>query len=216
MEALGRASWDGEVTEPAVCTSAHAGWSAGWVAQLEKTENPAKPNRNFLTWNKSNCSRAGNGCKVYHHLADGIYECESVVRSYESARFYLKITDGVIVEIERDSAFAAVAELTLDEYRTALSKAAAERNAQLTRQAEDAHIRNAVRGLPRLTGSDKQVRWAEQIRDKAAADLNGLAEKNQTLKPIIEKILSRPSAGWWIDCRGFSAAKLVELSGGAK
>lgn len=54
----------------------------------------------------------------------------------------------------------------------------------------EAAAANAEAGLPALTGSPKQIAWAESIRAKAVA--------NRTTTPEQQRIAG---AAWWIDHR---------------
>lgn len=73
-------------------------------------------------------------------------------------------------------------------------------------------------GLPELSGTPKQVAWAETIRKKALEGLNGVIERLEKggvyanlekhgdndvdkLLAVIEYISAVTSAGWWIDNR---------------
>lgn len=78
-------------------------------------------------------------------------------------------------------------------------------------------------GLPELTGSKKQVAWAEVIRQKSIEDLvpdvvgpegnigdmfqklqNALTDDNKGGAEFLLGLIREPSAKWWIDHRGQS------------
>ncbi len=82
--------------------------------------------------------------------------------------------------------------------------------------------------LPDLTGSEKQIAWAERIRAEVLASIDQFfaaarreAEKmNEVAKleiemtrqyqPLIVRVRSQTSASWWIDHRGESAATVLK------
>lgn len=94
------------------------------------------------------------------------------------------------------------------------AKQQAEREAANQKAAED----NAAAGLPALTGTEKQVAWAETIRAEKMVALNQLiADMEQYIaKPessesqrkalrlgikIVQKVQAVDNAVWWIDNR---------------
>lgn len=89
------------------------------------------------------------------------------------------------------------------------AKLAADRAAASAAAAEQAK----ASGLPALTGSDKQIAWAETIRAKAADQLAALSAKldsapasaNQTAisiaREIIASTIALTNASAWIDSR---------------
>ena len=84
--------------------------------------------------------------------------------------------------------------------------------------------RNTERGLPGLEGSEKQIGWAESIRDEKIEDLEELEEELRGMDPdeedrrvvkglLLEEIeLARTEtdAGWWIDHRDRSYKRLIQ------
>jgi hypothetical protein len=84
--------------------------------------------------------------------------------------------------------------------------------------------RNAERGLPDLEGSEKQIGWAESIRDEKIQDLDELEEELRGMAPDEEdrrvvkgllleelsKVRSETDAGWWIDHRDRSFKRLMQ------
>ena len=86
--------------------------------------------------------------------------------------------------------------------------------------AESRHAaeRNAAEGLPPLTGTEKQVQWAETIRRHkldqlatlmAGEPLSGVQplsandKANPLFEPTIEALRASDSASWWIDHKGY-------------
>ena len=84
--------------------------------------------------------------------------------------------------------------------------------------------RNAGRGLPDLEGSEKQIGWAESIRDEKIQDLDELEEELRGMAPDeedrlvvkgllleeIETARAETDAGWWIDRRDRSFKRLMQ------
>ncbi len=58
--------------------------------------------------------------------------------------------------------------------------------------------------LPELEGSEKQIKWAEDIRQRLIAD-NEDNEANSTLKTA----LTVTSAKWWIETRNLDSVRFV-------
>lgn len=100
--------------------------------------------------------------------------------------------------------------------------------ARLERAAEVAAA-DAAAGLPTLTGSDKQIAWALDIRTAIMADLNerlakvdaapvkpGLEWQKEATMPLlregISKVLSETSASVWIDRRDSAAILWTDLA----
>lgn len=90
------------------------------------------------------------------------------------------------------------------------------------RQAENAQAAesNQQAGLPALTGSDKQVAWAESIRAAKLAELaqlRSLVETNAAKNPAlaeqmlaaIDSAATQTTAAWWIDRRDHSAQTIA-------
>ena len=83
-------------------------------------------------------------------------------------------------------------------------KLAEERERENREAAEAAKDMN----LPALTGTEKQVAWAETIRQQLLADLDTFiyrstrGEVNPQLLGALEQIKSKTEARWWIDRRG--------------
>lgn len=92
------------------------------------------------------------------------------------------------------------------------------------RQTENAKAaaQNQAAGLPELTGSDKQISWAEKIRAEKletirqakagelekmvfdayfGAAYQAIAIDDPQLDYAIELLMAQTSASWWIDCR---------------
>jgi hypothetical protein len=78
---------------------------------------------------------------------------------------------------------------------------------------------NEAAGLPALTGSEKQITWAEQIRAKLMAELaemeamavksNGTEAQKQQLADAAATLRAKASAAYWIDSREQSARALI-------
>lgn len=79
-------------------------------------------------------------------------------------------------------------------------------------QAEAADKATADAALPELTGSEKQVSWANDIRGKAAPVIAAMQEKikanaekspKQTaaMQLVLDELRAQTSAKWWIDNR---------------
>jgi hypothetical protein len=92
------------------------------------------------------------------------------------------------------------------------------------RQKEAAERAAQAQSLPQLTGSDKQVAWASDIRQQmlaAIADLRKQAQatvENPERDPhrtapvvlaVIDEMLSTAEARWWIDNRNADWVQLV-------
>lgn len=68
-------------------------------------------------------------------------------------------------------------------------------------------------GLAPLTGSDKQVAWANQIRGKFLAELDGIKAQAAAAgqdwdspvaaetRALVDKVLAHTDSSWWIDNR---------------
>jgi hypothetical protein len=91
-------------------------------------------------------------------------------------------------------------------------------------RAEAAAAKNA--GMPELTGSEKQIAWAEQIRAKQIDQLNQATAKMNTRDQVltdapdkielydltvkvIDDIKNETSAKWWIENRDCSGIELL-------
>jgi hypothetical protein len=94
-----------KVIEPSVTTEVvtetHGSWSKGWVARISPPELGDKYDfkREFLKAEEEKLSRAGNGLKTYRNLPAGIYEADSVYRSYKSHRVYFSVTSTGVIKI---------------------------------------------------------------------------------------------------------------------
>ncbi len=95
---------------------------------------------------------------------------------------------------------------------------AAERDRANQQAARD----NADAGLPSLTGSDKQIKWAESIRQDILADTATLrdrivsgapddAERDRALSAL-RSVTDQTSAAWWIDNRDYRLLTLVQAA----
>ena len=79
-------------------------------------------------------------------------------------------------------------------------------------EAAAAAEKNAENGLPSLSGTEKQVAWAEQIRAQAVETMSAQADQSRqnsrapenairSLDLGMQKILANTSAAWWIENR---------------
>jgi hypothetical protein len=88
--------------------------------------------------------------------------------------------------------------------------------------------------MAQLTGSEKQIAWAETIRTAKTAELEAwrqnmlamaaktartatmtdevIAAKITEYEALIGKVLGNTSAAYWIDRRGFDARQLLKLA----
>lgn len=92
-------------------------------------------------------------------------------------------------------------------------------NARQQKNAEAAKA-NAESGLPPLTGSEKQIAWAETIRKQKIAtveeEINKMPgeKKGQSVYPrlmaAVQKIRERTSSHWWIENREMHIRLLIE------
>lgn len=96
--------------------------------------------------------------------------------------------------------------------------------AEQAAESQKAAERNAAEGLPPLTGTDKQVQWAETLRrhklDQLAAliageSINGVHPLTETDKanplfqPTVDALRGQDSAAWWIDHKGYGIDTLL-------
>lgn len=91
--------------------------------------------------------------------------------------------------------------------------------AERAKRNAEAAARNREMGLPPLTGTEKQVAWAESIRARIMKELDdelaaGLAAGEQITEEgqmLIDTLMAQTEARWWIDARHFSIRSLMEL-----
>jgi len=91
--------------------------------------------------------------------------------------------------------------------------------AERSKRNAEAAARNREMGLPPLTGTEKQVAWAESIRARIMKELDdelaaGLAAGEQITEEgqmLIDTLMAQTEARWWIDARHFSIRSLMEL-----
>ena len=94
---------------------------------------------------------------------------------------------------------------------------------QLAEQAAAAAKENSDCGLPALLGTEKQVSWAEQIRNDAMRFFEGFEVTPRTsfrlrdapqdkIDQAVQEVMAREKASWWIDNRGhFNREVVVEF-----
>lgn len=76
---------------------------------------------------------------------------------------------------------------------------------------------NKKNGMAELKGSEKQVRWANQIRAKKIAGVeeilgNVKAENQGLAREVLNWLKTNNVASWWIDHRNFTANDLIALA----
>ncbi|MBN2980087.1 hypothetical protein [Cohnella algarum] len=102
-----------KIDEAVIRTEAHSGWSKGWLARVSLSAPGARFDleREFVRASADNTNRSGNGYKEYNlsQLVDGIYEADSVAKSYQSHRTFFQVAGGSVVEIFEDKAAAKAA-----------------------------------------------------------------------------------------------------------
>jgi len=100
-------------------------------------------------------------------------------------------------------------------YECYQAKQRAERDAAAAQAAETA----AETGLPELTGSEKQIKWALQIRAEKLAEIDGYRAQlanapsdadRQTAEGIMNWIAAQAAAAWWIDNRDLSGRQMIQ------
>lgn len=83
--------------------------------------------------------------------------------------------------------------------------------------------RAAANGLPALSGSDKQVAWAERIRAERLAEITAEidrrvskapsadveAEARAHVAPVVASIMAHTEAAWWIEQRAMTAIQML-------
>jgi hypothetical protein len=92
-----------------------------------------------------------------------------------------------------------------------LAKLAEERELANKQAAEEAQ----AQGLPKLEGTEKQVAWAETIRQEVLAAIDEFIVEDEAEDPrvieLISHIKSKVSASWWIDHRETSNYRIRRL-----
>ncbi len=86
-------------------------------------------------------------------------------------------------------------------------KAAERAAANATNATNAANNNNA--GLPPLTGSDKQIAWAETIRAEKLAAFRAAGIKPEMLEKVIAVVFAETSASAWIDRRNADVRQLM-------
>jgi hypothetical protein len=109
-------------------------------------------------------------------MPEGVFQAESVWRSYETHSVYLQVSGGQITLLAQAEAEKAVG----------YDREAVERAQQAARQEME-----QAAGLPDLLGSEKQISWARDIR---ARILRQHPEK-------LDELRKQKSAKWFIDHR---------------
>ena len=144
-------------------TEAHVSWSRGGVALLSLADPDALSyDRDFLSADEKQLSRAGNGSLSYRDLPPGIFEGRSVWRSYREHVVYFSVTDSGRIDVlgDEDEVRIRLGGLPLEEARRL-------QDARRDAEAEEAAQRARDAGFRDLEGTNKQIRWASEIRDVA-------------------------------------------------
>ena len=80
-------------------------------------------------------------------------------------------------------------------------------------QANKIAQKEASKGYAELLGSDKQVRWANAIRETKINEVNEFASKVNRNQDILERVIddlqAETSAAWWIEHRDSTVENLV-------
>lgn len=219
---IGRAEEsDFQITKPGAYAfaSKHSGWGSTYVARLKPVAgNLLKFEREFLPVHIDQTSRAGNGDVAFALTDDGVYEGSGVERSYESTKEVFELRGGEFYSLDtEDKVLLAVHQITTEQLADARRVA---KEALEQKNLENAQ-KNAERGLVALTGSDKQIAWAETIRnkvlegfDRRVARLSGELDQDSAMfdKTIIQLeltqaqstltwLIKQNKAGFWIDQR---------------
>lgn len=136
------------------------------------------------------------------------YDIERTCGCTETIRLY-----GPGKERDRRRAYEATRECTSC-YEDRVAKERAESSAKAAEQAK-------ASGLPSLTGSPKQIAWAETIRAEKMAEMRQLLDLiNEHPVPVEARILAaihslheelqaQSASRWWIDNRGESVKDMV-------
>lgn len=81
-------------------------------------------------------------------------------------------------------------------------------------QANNIANKAASKGYAELLGSDKQVRWANAIRDAKINEVNEFASKVNRNQDILERVIddlqAETSAAWWIEHRDSTVENLIK------
>lgn len=87
--------------EVTIVTEAHSSWTTGWLAEITEIneDKPGGLGRKFMPYDTESLSRAGNGSKAYVIDSPGVYEADSVWRSYKSHRTYFVVNGNMHVEV---------------------------------------------------------------------------------------------------------------------
>lgn len=220
-----------------VTTEAHSGWSHGWLAAMTPHHDERGPThgRDFFRPDSTDLSRAGNGAKHYHDVPEGVYEADSVRRSFSPHRAFFHVKGGQVEHLSEDEAVARVHGMSVPQLHEARAGAKRALDEKLAAQAKAAAESAKSSGLPELKGSDKQVQWANQIRaaklddarHRAAVDFESIdndpewdaeekAGRKKRAQDAVDRLHAQSSAGWWIDRRSSSVPSMLrELTAGS-
>ena len=176
-------------------TEVKPGLTSGYLARLSPSQDKSH-GRSFVSASDKRTTREGNGENHYklNALDDGLYEAETVFRSAQKKRHYLKVQNGTIT-----SQFNDLNEAEDHEY-PGLKK---DRQNIQTVKKQEASVHYGD-----LTGSEKQVSWASGLRDKGSKEvLKELSsfpdspEKTKAIDIVNDFVKSKSSSRDWIDNR---------------
>lgn len=202
--------------------SRHSGWGSTYVARLIPIAGSVlKFERAFAETYEDSLSRAGNGGIAFGPLQDGVYEGSGVARSYESTKEFFEVRDGEFYSLDSfDEVLCKVHGVEQSE----LDNVRADNERKRQEASKAAAEANVNSGLAKLTGSEKQIAWAETIRAKKIENFNSevadMRERLAGLKTesvksmqfsrieLVETIVSWlktvTKASFWIDRRSDS------------
>ncbi|MFB6375426.1 MAG: hypothetical protein ABEN55_20435 [Bradymonadaceae bacterium] len=193
-------------------TEARDGVTSGWVARITGYDPEHTFDRQFLDENRERETEGGGNVLVYAIESPGHFEADSLAEFGDNRRVFFEVRDGddgPVVEFSTRSDFRDIFEIERHE-RERKQKAKQKRQKRLGR-IED------VYRMPQLDGSDKQVRWARDIRADAVETLEDWIDGVETVfrnKPKrreragmdfaygIERIRRIQKAKTWIANRG--------------
>lgn len=180
-----------------------------WVAVISDTEDGSAVDRTFLG-QRTNMTRSGANADIeyFEHEHPNNLELGTILEIKQGSHknlactYFRKDQDGWKYLGERHARDGMLALLTEDEV-TAMRAT----HAEVARQ----------KGLPELLGSEKQISWASQIRQKLLAPI----EKNydlvlsrstipaERLEAALLWLVQHDKAAWWIDNRYASLTDLI-------
>lgn len=193
-----------------IITEAHQQWTTGWLGCVKRGETFPRTKTEFCHGDKSDLSRAGNGRIEYSDLSNGYYEAESVWRSGQARRYFFSYADQEITFYNTKKQLVAALWESTEE---AVKKASDEFVAKI-----EANAKNALGvELPPLTGSDKQIKWAESLRIQVLTGVRKYidsidlpAEQFMVANNLFAFLARHTKAGYWIDLREVSPYLILQ------